>query len=487
MKRPEHHEIDAAGQRQLRAVFEAFGWTVNKIENDYGADFEVELFESGVSTGAAFKVQLKSSRATCYTADGAGVSQTLRVANAKYLARELRVPTVLIHCDVAAHRTFWAFPQLDVAFAERLDSREDQQATTIHLSVTDELPSAREAFLQALRRADALLSARNARRVRPEVLADVGVQLKDVDGLIRTFQAHSDALRLREAYANMVAGDLERTFRLVGEVLSAPGSSIEDKVRAWVQWESAEMERLIRAEAHDWARIHASNHVARNLRALTRQGPRFLRYYAAILGLAANVGEDGYHRHALLLAKASVGISASPAVALAEEQLDRRIDLTLQRAARIVNRLISSPDAGALPIPLTRLANGLALLVLLREQEGRFNEARGLTRYGLDLCRAGGRIARRVGHDVGLASTCSAALLFSRREGDHAMCLANGLELAIQSDEDRRFVQRMLETRRRINRGEQVQGRIKTTKRQIDENVAHGLRFAENADADGSP
>ena len=62
MKRPVQHEIDAAGQRLLREVFESFGWVVNAIENDYGADYEVEIFEQGASTGAAFKVQLKEFR-----------------------------------------------------------------------------------------------------------------------------------------------------------------------------------------------------------------------------------------------------------------------------------------------------------------------------------------------------------------------------------------------------------------------------------------
>jgi len=55
MKRPEQHETDSAGQRQLRAAFETQGWTVNALDNDYGADFEVEVFEQRVSTGATFK------------------------------------------------------------------------------------------------------------------------------------------------------------------------------------------------------------------------------------------------------------------------------------------------------------------------------------------------------------------------------------------------------------------------------------------------
>jgi hypothetical protein len=122
MKRPKEHETDSAGQRLRRGVFESLGWTVNKIENDYGADFEVEMFQDGVSTGATFKVQLKSSNSTQYSADGARISQPVRVANARYLANELRTPAVLIHCDVGNQRVFWSTPQLDGDFVRRLET-----------------------------------------------------------------------------------------------------------------------------------------------------------------------------------------------------------------------------------------------------------------------------------------------------------------------------------------------------------------------------
>lgn len=59
MRRPEEHIIDSAGERQLRTIFEPLGWTVNKLEHDYGIDFLVEVFRNYQSTGVSFKVQLK--------------------------------------------------------------------------------------------------------------------------------------------------------------------------------------------------------------------------------------------------------------------------------------------------------------------------------------------------------------------------------------------------------------------------------------------
>ncbi|MDO8833997.1 MAG: DUF4365 domain-containing protein, partial [Vicinamibacterales bacterium] len=278
MRRPVQHETDAAGQRLLRAAFEGFGWVVNAIENDYGADYEVEIFEGGVSTGATFKVQLKSSAATQYSSDGTVVSQPIRVANAKYLTHELRVPTVVVHCDVTGGHSYWLLPQLDASVLGRLDSLSDDQSVTLHLPVTNELPVSQAAFVDALQRADAALSVRAACRVRPTLVAELGEQIlgSDADEAIRAFQSHSDALRLTRAHGLAVAEDLDKAFKLLGQLLEAPGSTLEDKFRAWLIWEVAELNRQISAGLSDRSRIETTNRVAQELRALTKDGPTHL-------------------------------------------------------------------------------------------------------------------------------------------------------------------------------------------------------------------
>src|SRR5712692_7606042 len=99
MKRPRQHVIDSMGEAQLRSVFEPLGWTVSRVEKDYGIDFEVEVFRDSNSTGITFKVQLKSSYATKYSAGGEFVFERLRLSNAVRLCDELRTPVILIHAD----------------------------------------------------------------------------------------------------------------------------------------------------------------------------------------------------------------------------------------------------------------------------------------------------------------------------------------------------------------------------------------------------
>jgi hypothetical protein len=68
MKRPKQQIIDAAGERQMRSIFEPLGWAVRKFEKDNGIDFDIEVFDNFKSAGIFFKVQLKSSEGTRYSA-----------------------------------------------------------------------------------------------------------------------------------------------------------------------------------------------------------------------------------------------------------------------------------------------------------------------------------------------------------------------------------------------------------------------------------
>lgn len=120
-------------------------------------------------------------------------------------------------------------------------------------------------------------------------MAELGEQVlgSDAEEAIRAFQSHSDALRLTQAYGRAVAGDLDKAFKLIGQLLEAPGSALEDKFRAWLIWEMAELNRQIAASVSDRSRVETSNRVARELQALTKDGPTHLKYYAAVFELAA--------------------------------------------------------------------------------------------------------------------------------------------------------------------------------------------------------
>jgi hypothetical protein len=423
---------------------------------------------------------LKSSASTQYSSDGTVVSQPIRVANAKYLTHELRVPTAVVHCDVTAGRTYWLLPQLDRSIVGRLDALNDDQSITLHLPVINELPASKTAFVEALQRADAALSVRAARRVQPTLVAELGEQVlgTEIEAAIRAFQAHSDALRLAEAYSRAVGGDPEKAFKLIGELLEAPGSAVEDKFRAWLIWEMAELNRQIAAGVSDRSRVDTSNRVAQQLRTLTENGPTHLKYYSAVFEFAARVSALAHDGHVMGMAE-RFAVHLGPIFLLSRQQLDRRLDLTLSRSARIVNRLLRTREAWVLPMALSRLAMSIGIACLRFEQERRRDAAQTFSTYGLDLCRAAAKIAGATGDQTALASAASSALVLSKSDSDDAMTFAVEIAGRLTAPEERAFVANAIDKSRLMHAGERVEGKIKTTARQIAENVEDGLRLAQ--------
>jgi Domain of unknown function (DUF4365) len=122
MQRPEQHVTDTLGHALLTSALAPTGWVLRSLNPDYGADYEVEVFENGRTTGSTFKIQLKSSDEPAYSAARDFVSVSLSVPRARYLVNELQVPTVLVQADVVARRLYWTTPQLEPGLRERLAS-----------------------------------------------------------------------------------------------------------------------------------------------------------------------------------------------------------------------------------------------------------------------------------------------------------------------------------------------------------------------------
>ena len=111
VKRPEQHETDSEADAIFRATFAK--WAITPSERDYGWDYIVEFFKGHDSTGMFLAGQLKGSRHTKHSTDGAFISQPLEQDAADYLARQLEQPTFLFHVDVVAKKLFWSAIQLD--------------------------------------------------------------------------------------------------------------------------------------------------------------------------------------------------------------------------------------------------------------------------------------------------------------------------------------------------------------------------------------
>lgn len=118
--KPEEHDINRAGKRLLRELLEPLGWVVNDVQEDYGIDSNVQVFDGRSPTGAWFHVQLKSSASSDYAANRTFVSQDLSVDHARHYSVEMRQPVLVIHADVTSGIVYWYAPQLDNQLAKSL-------------------------------------------------------------------------------------------------------------------------------------------------------------------------------------------------------------------------------------------------------------------------------------------------------------------------------------------------------------------------------
>src|ERR1035437_1337399 len=209
MQRPEEHQIDSRGKALLRQVFAELGWAVNEIAEDYGRDFEIEVFQNSFSTGIVVDVQLKSSALPAYSAAEGFVSQSLDRRNAAYLAKELRLPVLLIVADVEQRLLYWTTPQLDTSLSTSL-SRSQTATCTIRVPTQNRLPESVGLLLTRVASAEMVLASRRLVEVPSgRYVASVGSHINS-DVLAATLRDKSDYLELVKADSLSIGPDAER-------------------------------------------------------------------------------------------------------------------------------------------------------------------------------------------------------------------------------------------------------------------------------------
>ena len=83
-------EIDRRGKRLIREALEPLGWVMTEISEDYGVDYDVQVFVNGSPNGLWFKIQLKSSASSDRSADATFISVQLDLDHARHYAIDLR-------------------------------------------------------------------------------------------------------------------------------------------------------------------------------------------------------------------------------------------------------------------------------------------------------------------------------------------------------------------------------------------------------------
>jgi hypothetical protein len=480
MERPQSHITDSRGKAQMRSGFESVGWTVNEIERDYGIDFDVQLFEDGKATGEWFKVQLKSSENTTYSAAGDFVSEILSRQHAAHFSTEIRDPVFVVHADVKAGRTFWSAPQLDAPISAT-DTREN---ITVRIPTRNELPATLSDLVTALRRIRIRLGAKTVAE-SPVSEFTTSIDDSDREQLIAGIQDKVDSLRLMEVRELSNRGNLDEATVKVEILAENRQSSVRMRFSAILEKERIDfmVAHKLHAPQNAPSAIHLST--AKRLQKLTKKGPSPLKFFALIARMASELGVLTFQDLGLYMNLKSHVHSGDPATALhlAVESLrsTNRIVHKYNQCLRLVRYAANSRDRWALPMALTRIVESLGTFLIRLRDEGQTESANQYTESAFQICHLAAWIAERNQDEASLSHIVTTVMLLagvkqSEDQVNKAITFARMTLAKIKNPDYLKITSEALERGIKRMSGERVEGDPQNDLvAQIAENRAFGL------------
>lgn len=111
-KRTRSHLIESESRRRLHDLFEQSGWVVWDLHPDYGEDFLVRIFNSGIATHYSFFVQAKATEHIdrYLSKDGKYLSFPIDLGHLEHW-EQFWEPVVLTVWDAKTDTTYWEIIQ----------------------------------------------------------------------------------------------------------------------------------------------------------------------------------------------------------------------------------------------------------------------------------------------------------------------------------------------------------------------------------------
>jgi hypothetical protein len=365
MKQVDQHDIDLAGQRILRAAFEPLGWRVNKIEHDYGVDFNVQIFVNGTPNGVWFAVQLKSSAASQYSADKNFISQPLEVDHARHYALELCEPVLLIHADVTREIIFWSTPQLDNSVIGRLTNDEILEKVTVRIPVRNALPDTAVQLLQSVQQIYLVLGNRRLVNASSAEFAESLSYFADEKRLRAEFHRKNDIIKLHAIHEFRVAKKFSDARQRALLICSDPDAQIESQFSAHLEIEMIDLAEAFQNDRPQSELPLINFKISQQLQKLTKAGPSHLRFFALIAKKAAELKLSTIRDYGIILTLYQHSIAGGNPFSFlslyAEHALStRRIVLKYNQCVRLARYASTFHGRWVLPNALVRISHAMA-------------------------------------------------------------------------------------------------------------------------------
>jgi hypothetical protein len=478
--RPVEHDIDRAGKRLLRAVLEKLGWVLNDVEEDYGIDSNVQIFDGAHPTGAWFHVQLKSSGHSEYSRDRTFISQELSVDHARHYALDMRQPVLIIHADVTNEKVYWHSPQLDKNLTTTVCNT-SAKSTSVRIPTCQELPQSAPALLWALDKAYLALANRELMSSSTQQFAESLRHLPDQLELANAFQKKNDVLRLRRIL-EFYRQERFSEARTRGEaVISDPDSDVETKFWALIQLHAIDYHETVHAGKPQSELPKLVLRHAKALQMLTRSGPNYLKFHALIARHAAELEVIGHDSFSLFMAlRQHLEAGGNPMMILG--LYARRAILTRQfvsrynRCLRLAQYTTNYSDRWALGRALTNIVKALATFMTVLRAENHREYEIAFTSSALQVCKLATWISAETGDTEGIVLVIVSALLVVHSEDSNLFRWAQEAAQNIIDEAARNDALRVIDRATKRWKGEKLPGDYHgDTIWQVIQNIATGL------------
>lgn len=483
MERPRSQITNAAGQRQMRAIFEPLGWAVREVpqDTDVGIDFEVEIFENYLSTGDLFKIQLRSSTRSEYSTKRNAVRQGVKRKHLTYYCKQLAEPVIVLHADVHSGRSFWIAPQLEKFPSSWIDGSDGHLKVRVDIPLANELPQTVEQLVRTVGRLKLVIGTRAVLEAPVQTfLTDVKGQI-DENELIRELRDKSDALRLSQLQRLYVGRQFSEAMSSITKILGDPDCSVENRFWAFLEKERIDWRVAAESGAPQGSLPEISLQNAKERQRLTKHGPAPLKFFALIDRKAAEL--DILCRRAAGLGMNYKNLVANNSMywalhAFTERlALERKLWKSFNRCIRLVSYVSTSPYRFAQARPLCRIPQAILFYLVSLEADGRHDMANKFALSSFQISKLAAWIAERNGDYETLKLAASSAVPLAESAGEECVTWAREVVERIPDDISRKDGLALLDRQIRRSRGEKLKGDLygPATSEQIYTNMAMGM------------
>lgn len=139
-KRPRQHIIEDLARTRLHSTFSAVGWAVEDLDQDYGEDLLIRIFEASKATPWSFFVQSKATDhiERYLLRNSESIAFSVTSGHAKHWERFWE-PVVLAVYDTKSDTTYWEIIQTFLESTQGLLVDNPRKSITVHIPTNNAL------------------------------------------------------------------------------------------------------------------------------------------------------------------------------------------------------------------------------------------------------------------------------------------------------------------------------------------------------------